>query len=427
MNVVEATVTVGGQAIAGVDGATRDAIRSALAAAWDAAAAGGAATENPWADTPAVNALWTADLPGVPLSVQACDMPAGGGIAAGLKTGHVVRFSAEGRRAGAFETGAEVHALEAADLDGDGRRELLVGSDDEHIYALKPDMTELWSYRVPFLKEEQIWLWWTLGTSKVRKIHTGDITGDDVPELLLGVGNMRLHCLDAKGSEQWRLRTDHGICTTITTADVFSEGKNRVVAGNGLTSSAGTCWVLDETGKQLQRYYNGSWCTSLPAIAVGDLDGDGKQTVFCGNNRGDVRAYPGATGNQTQNWIHNLTRPIRSLTIVPREGGDAVAVGSDSGYLCAFNEAGEKVFGTPLSSAIIDTMLLQRAGAAPLLVAGCKDGRIFVMDCNGAPTRVFETKARLQSITSADLNADGTEEIIAVTSGPNKAWAVGVK
>ncbi|HCU36442.1 MAG TPA: hypothetical protein DGT21_13630 [Armatimonadetes bacterium] len=427
IRLTEATVNVGDQAVSDMGGATGEAIRSALAAAWDAAEAGGAAGQNPWADTPALSALWTADLPGVPLSVQACDLQAGEGVAAGLETGHVVRFSAEGRRAGAFETGAEVHALEAADLDGDGRRELLVGSDDEHIYALKPDMTELWSYRVPFLKEEQIWLWWTLGTSKVRKIHAGDITGDGVPELLLGVGNMRLHCLDAKGNEQWRFRTDHGICTTITTADVFSEGKSRVVAGNGLTSSAGTCWVLDETGKQLQRYYNGSWCTALPAIAVGDLDGDGKQTVFCGNNRGDVRSYPGAVGNQTQNWIHNLTRPIRSLTIVPREGGDAVAVGSDSGYLCAFNEAGEKVFGTPLSSAIVDTLLVERAGAASLLVAGCKDGRIFVMDGDGALTGVFDTKARLQAITGADLNADGTEEIIAVTSGPDRMWAVGVE
>ncbi len=427
ISAVDATVTVGGQAVSGVDGATGTALRSALAAAWDAAAAGGAATANPWTNTPALNALWAADLPGVPLSVQACDLPDGVGIAAGLKTGHVVRFSAEGRRAGAFETGAEVHALEAADLDGDGHRELLVGSDDEHIYALKPDMTELWSYQVPFLKEEQIWLWWTLGTSKVRKIHAGDITGDGVPELLLGVGNMRLHCLDAKGDELWRFRTDHGICTTITTADVFGEGKNRVVAGNGLTSSVGTCWVLDETGKQLQRYYNGSWCTALPAIAVADLDGDGKQTVFCGNNRGDVRSYPGATGNQTQNWIHNLTRPIRSLTIVPREGGDAVAVGSDSGYLCSFNEAGEKVFGAPLSSAIVDTLLVERAGTTPLLAAGCKDGRIFVMDCNGTLTGVCDTGARLQAITTADLNADGTEEIIAVTSGPDKMWAVGVE
>lgn len=105
------------------------------------------------------------------------------------------------------------------------------------------------------MREAQVWMWWTLGSSKVRRTHADDINGDEKPELLLGVGHMRLHCLDNRGEEPWRFRTDHGICTTITTSDGFGEGQRRVLAGNGLTSSNGTCWVLDEEGNVLQKYY----------------------------------------------------------------------------------------------------------------------------------------------------------------------------
>lgn len=269
--------------------------------------------------------------------------------------GEVTTWNATAAAAGEIHTGGPVHALEAADLDGDGAQELLVGSDDAHIYALRGDLTEIWNREIEFMK--QTWGWWTLGTSKVRRIYADDITGDGRPELLLGVGNMRLHCLDASGEELWRFRTDHGICTTITTADFFGDGRNLVLAGNGLTSSTGTLWIFNKTGEVVKRYHNGSWCTALPAIAVGDLDGDGVMTAFAGNNRGDVRAWAPDSEYTVPLWANNLTRPIRSLTVLP----GAIAVGSDSGYLCAFDQAGEKIWGLPLSSAITHTALMDGA------------------------------------------------------------------
>ncbi|MFW5867980.1 MAG: hypothetical protein ACOCX2_09205 [Armatimonadota bacterium] len=48
-------------------------------------------------------------------------------------------------------------------------------------------------------------------------------------------------------------------------------------------------------------------------------------------------------------WWQNLSRVTRSFTIVPREPGVIVAVGSDSGYLCAFDAEGENVWGVALT------------------------------------------------------------------------------
>jgi len=423
----DATASLNGRPLTADEKPDGAPVQQALEAAWNDAAVSAEEEANPWQGLPVLEQRWASDLPGAPLSLEACSGPDGLWLAVGVDSGPVQQFNAEGLAVGEMETGGPVHALCACDLDGDGTEELLVGSDDEHIYALDRGLNEVWKYRVPFLHEEQIWMWWTLGTSKVRKIHADDLNGDGKPELLLGVGNMRLHCLDSAGNELWRFRTDHGICTTIITADLFGEGKRRVLAGNGLTSSNGVCWVLDEHGEVLRRYFNDSWCTSLPAIAVGDLDGDGENTVLCGNNRGNLRAYAPASEYTEHLWIQNLTRPIRSLTIVPRQEGGVVAVGCDSGYLCAFDQAGEKAWGMPLSSAISHTVLVRRGGQAPWLAAGCKDGKVFLITPDGELGRMFDCGARLEDMIAADVDGDGAEEIVLVTSGPDRLYVLAVQ
>ncbi len=420
ITLTEATATLAGQPLA--DGVPADpaALRAALQAAWDGAATGATAPPVPWADAAPLTPLWSAELPDTPLAVEALRGADGLRLAVGGVRGSVTAWTATGAAAGEMTTAGSVHALEAADLDGDGAEELLVGSDDANIYALGADLTERWRREIEFMK--QTWGWWTLGTSKVRRIYADDITGDGTPELMLGVGNMRLHCLDATGEELWRYRTDHGICTTITTADFFGDGRNLVIAGNGLTSSAGTMWLLDAAGEVVKRYHNGSWCTALPAIAVGDLDGDGTLTAFGGNNRGDVRAWAPDSEYTVPLWANNLTRPIRSLTVLP----GSVAVGSDSGYLCAFDQAGEKIWGLPLSSAITHTALVQGPGATPALVAGCKDGQVFLVSPTGALLGHHDLGARLVDMIVADVDGDGRDDIVAVTSGPSALTVITV-
>jgi outer membrane protein assembly factor BamB len=421
----QSTATFNGKPLTAAGRSPSEAMAKCLQAAWRAASRRPtpvAAASGPSALRP----LWQRALRDTPLALAAYRARDGQRLAVGQVGGAVSQYTASGQPAGSIQIGGPVHTLLGCNLEGDDAQELLVGSDEETLRALRPDLSEIWEQKVPFLANEQPWDWWTLGSAKVRRLYADDINGDGRPEVLAGVGNMRLHCYDVTGKELWRYRTDHGICTTITSADVFGEGKRRVLAGNGLTSSNGTCWVLDEQGKVLQSYFNGSWCTSLPAIVVGDLDGDGQQTVFCGNNRGDVRAYAGVRGSQEPLWVRNLTRPVRSLQIVPRPAGGLVAVGADSGYLCAFDQAGAKAWGLPLTSAITHTLLVRRAATAPLLAAGCKDGKVFLVTSEGKAVGCFDGGGRLQDLSVADLDGDQRDEVIGVSAGPNRIWAFAV-
>ncbi len=347
----------------------------------------------PWAKLPTLRQAWRADAPGSPLDLVVRNAATRPTFIVSDRVGRVSEIDANGKTVASFATGAAAHTVDAADLDGDGQDEVLVGSDDEHIYALGGDLKLRWKYKVPFMRKEQPWMWWTLYASKVRRVAAADITGDGRPEVLAGVGNMRFHVLTADGKPLWHFRTDHGTPTTILAADIFGEGKRRPIVGMGLSASNGNCRVLDDKGKLLATYYNGSWCSTLKAIAVCDLNRDGKNTLLCGNNRGNLRAYP-ATGpsqrvQREPTWIHNLAGAVRSIAPLPgRDGEEGIAVvGGDSGTLCAFRESGERAWATPLSSAIV------KAGALGTGVfAACKDGKVFVLDRQGNIRRWFDCR-----------------------------------
>lgn len=402
------------------DGRLADALKSA----WEQFSVPLAQQRPPWANAPASETRVLASLPGVPLCAATRHTPDGLRLDIGCEDGTVLELDAAGTVTARHQTGGPVHTLCAVDLDGNGSMELLAGSDDEHLYAFGTGLSVLFSRRIPFLPDEQPWMYWTLRSAKIRKVHADDINGDGKPELLLGVGNMRLHCLDAGGEELWRFRTDHGTCDTITTADLYGDGRRLVIAANGLTSSSGTVWVFDGVGTLLQSYRHAPWGSSTPALAVADLTGNGTNMLICGNTQGNVQAYPPLDGERAPQelWLHNLTRPIRALLPLAAEGrAGFVAVGADSGYLSAFGADGQSCWGVPLSGAVVRLVSTQGADGTPGLAAGCADGTVFCLNAEGAVRGVARCGGRLRDLLTADTDGDGRAELIAVTADPAAA------
>jgi hypothetical protein len=110
--------------------------------------------------------------------------------------------------------------------------------------------------------------------------------------------------------------------------------------------------------------------------------------------------------------------------VPPRGTNSLLAAGGESGGLCAFDESGRLAWVLPLRSAVCHTALLRRQQAAPLLAAGCKDGRLFLVTTEGKLASWFDTQAPLQELLVADVDADGHEEIIAATTNPARLWTV---
>jgi outer membrane protein assembly factor BamB len=285
---------------------------------------------------------------------------------------------------------------------------------------------------MPFVRFNGIPMHWTLRSAKVRGLAADDINADGKPEIIVGTGSMHVHCLDASGEELWRtdvpsgMRWTYGIPDTIVTGDVFGDGKRHAVVGNGLKSYSAYATVLGENGDIMQQYKNGGWAISLPALAVGDIDGNGEPEVYCGNNLGHVRSFRGVTGSpeRKQMWWQALGRIVRAFAIVPVDGHSLLVAGSDSGYLVAFDAEGSRAWGTPLSSAIVALETVTQPDGSSRIAALCKDGHLFFCDADGAVLGVYNAAARGQALTSADINADGQPDLCIATRNPHRLIVV---
>ncbi|MSS71576.1 MAG: hypothetical protein EXS64_08810 [Candidatus Latescibacteria bacterium] len=335
-----------------------------------------------------LSSSWTCRTSGAVTSVA----PVEEGCVVGSADGAVHRLGANGETLWKFSTGGPVNSVCAADLDGDGRPEILAGSDDCHVYALDAEGRERWRYEPAF--GQQYWPWWTLGASRVKKVFADDLDGDGRPEVIAGVANMRLHLLSADGKALWDYRTDHGIFVTLTTADVDLDGRREIVGGMSIKSSTSICLAIGHDGQVRRRYINQGWTSKLTAVRVADLDGDGRPEVICGTNRDfTLRVFSGPEGRLL--WERNLGDEVVGIEVLKEKEACRLIVGSPNFYICGFSGEGDKLWAVNLGAAVRVTAALDGR-----VVAGCEDGSLHLLNGKGRVVGRAEAGSRITALTT---------------------------
>lgn len=154
--------------------------------------------------------------------------------------------------------------LQVADIDGDGRDELLA--------------SESWNWVWAFDVERQLPKWsLRASTHDIGAILMADIDGDGVKDLLVGEGQWgRVWAYDPvtlqpKGSVD---NPEHGVAQ-IAVADLDGDGRPELMWSAGATSSGEDhLYVADWTTKAI-RWQNDDLVGPFLGPMVGDLDGDG--------------------------------------------------------------------------------------------------------------------------------------------------------
>jgi len=146
---------------------------------------------------------------------------------------------------------------------------ILIGSDDACLYAFSGNGTLLWKSN----------------ESKSPIKPAPAVIGEMI---VFGSGDGNIYCVNSTGNLSWKYKTNDAVCSSPAIADINNDTKKEIIIG----SSDGRLYCLDENGSRLFSYQTNSSVSSSPAFA--DIDNDGNTEIIFGSNDGFLYVLTGA-------------------------------------------------------------------------------------------------------------------------------------
>ena len=285
-----------------------------------------------------------------------------------------------------------------ADLDGDGKPEILIATRAKGVICLAADGALLWKWAV---KGGIPWgsvtvadtdldgdpeIYWISMAGRVERrspdggvgwavqlpsggsrgpLAIGDVDGDGRGEIVTG-GSAAVHCFDSAGNERWRYQGMASFEAGPVLADVNGDGRAEVLAAS--TDGVLYC-LMGKSGDVFwnHRTFRGRIDTTL---AVGDLTGNGIPEIVYGDFFGNLYCLD---GNGEEHWSFRAGDWIESAPALGDVDGDGEAE----------------------------------------LVFGSADGNVYCLSARGDLEWTFMTHKRISaSPTLCDVDDDGAVEIL---------------
>lgn len=234
------------------------------------------------------------------------------------------------------ELGRDAHGLLLHDVDGDDEDELLVGTGFKtdqpwgQIYLFNRSSTEHYDAFDPF-------------DSRLRELHIADVDSDGREELIVGSGvslgdvggegYLRIFDLETKELE-WKSPDLKGCVEGLRVVDLDGDGILEIIASNGYRYREGYCFIFRFNGNGYDRLWKSSNIgPKAYGLDVGDIDEDGEIEIVIGNLAGHVYVFNGIT--HEEEWrSDNLGRDILGIIIGDPDGDDELEiVAGQGGYI----------------------------------------------------------------------------------------------
>jgi len=220
--------------------------------------------------------------------------------------------------------------IDAADLDADGKYELILGRIDGKVSAFTPRMKKLWVADVgglPFV------------------VKCGDVNGDGKKEVVVASLNKTgdLHLISNEGKRIWSVSLEGRMFNTLAVGDTNLDGKDEIVVGYG-----GTVTVFnDEPAPIWQRNFGGPRVASL---AIGDVTSDERPEIVIGFSSQSLRAAA-LSGDGKLVWTFSSPELAGGLKLIsPRiadinnDRENEIVFGFDKRSVLALKGNGEKLW-----------------------------------------------------------------------------------
>jgi len=243
-------------------------------------------------------------------------------------------------------------------------------------------------------------------------VHTADLDGDGVREVLAGSSNGKVYCLDASGAVRWTADCG-GEINSVTAVDLAGDGRPAVVAGamDGLVVA-----LRGSDGERL-------WTYQVPyykrpphvrQVFGADLAGDGRREVIAG---ADSWRWYAIDGNGRELWhyesVHGST--AGAAADLDGDGRDEVIAGTEYYTWHAISPDGSRRFATRTAGG----PCANAAAAGDLdgdgrreVIFGGADTTVQVYDADGKRLWVVNTGDEVTDLIAADVDGDGADELL---------------
>ncbi len=365
------------------------------------------------------------------------------------------------------DTRTRTRVLLHADLDGDGRDELLVGTEDQVLRCFDGKGKLLWD----FTTEQRLCSAWV-----------GDLRGDGELAILVGTGNAAgghasatlgaaIYILDVQGNETARIPSPAspeddsfgsriGALECILGLDTDGDGIKEIIVSSSnwyvfsLRLDGEMMWAAadyargpsnlqthDITGDGKQEIVSTTLFqtnvfsldghrlftvgTAGPGLAVGDVDGDGVVEVASGSLKGQVSLakYEGTSDGSGIEpvWSFDTGSPVEALGLgdLTGDGSEQILACSRNSIVYAFNADGSILWTRALGEGVRALKVVDLDGdGTPEIICGTAAGQVFVLSGNGNILAQAQVAGLVRFVAVADIDGDGRLEVIAVTDGP---------
>lgn len=315
-----------------------------------------------------------------------------GEIVAGSYDKHVYALTGAGKSFWSYKTGAAVYALDAGDLDGDGGCEVVAGGDDNRVHALSPDGLLIWKYQT---------------ASRVVDVLVEDVDADGLNDVVAASWGRQLYLLAPDGDLRWQLPT-RSEPSALQCGDLDNDGQLEIVVG----SQDGEVCVVGADGTRRWEYRTGGYVREL---AVEDLDGDGREEIIVGSADGSVYTL---SGEGQLEWRRQLESPVVTVYAgdVDGDGSGEVVVGTGlpSPRICLLSDAGEVRWSYQAEKGVWVVLGADVDGAGSLeILGGADDGGVWVLDVHGRLRGSYHTERRVHGLVLYDLDGDDDKAVVA--------------
>lgn len=354
---------------------------------------------------------WSGHLPdgSTPRSVAAADLDGDGSDELVIGTEEGVVFSLrQGGILWRHEAKGRINSLACDDIDGDGRPEVIVGSADHHVYLLNADGVEQWRFEVPYYMHESV----------VKTVFGADLGLDRGRAVIAGANSCHFHAIAPDGRELWRYEAIHGASHGCA-VDINRDGVDEIFAV--------TEWwpwhCISAQGKGLWPLWSARPRISPGAnmVTAGDVAGDGDIEMVCGAVDSCVYVFD---RNGRMKWQYYTGEEVTDLVCadVDGDGRAEIFAGSHNGYLYRIDGEGKQVWNRFLGDAIRSLLCgIFRGGQEVEILAATRSPYLYHIDLAGDVQRVLDVGEPIHKIETVSLPGGPGVGIVTVT-GRVSVW-----